>query len=337
MANLSKIDDKSMSIEWWADKLYEVYGDRMKIRKPEEFWMNVLAHISGIGESIRRTSYDDLLYHAAHALSWMICYIKKCNLEKDGFFRLKNNLTEIVGLKYPAECGHCQSKPCQCDPIRMDKLEDKAAHYEKLYESWQVCIKNSDYNINNWVGIFGKIYGGRIHLQTLENIGFHLLEEGGEEARAVRQLVRFREELPKTKGKKKAIIDETFLSEIDNIPGLINVYKRASKEVKKIDIKSPAGEDKKQIDFKDASADQLKCRIAIVKMDLIIEFADTFSWFVGVLLKLKEILENLKFYDKFKLDYDLENILKKEYMFNGEFESLSCSFCKKIPCKCVYV
>ena len=172
------IHSNSLSIEWWATKLYEVYEAKMNIRKPEEFWMNVLTHISGVGESIRRANYEDLLYHAAHAFSWMICYIKKCNISDDGFFRIKHNLTEIVGLKYPAECGYCQGKPCHCDPIRMDQLEDKAAQYEILHGSWQVCIKDSDYTINNWISILDKIFAARIHLQTLENIGFEIIASG---------------------------------------------------------------------------------------------------------------------------------------------------------------
>ncbi len=332
MALSKGVDDISVPIGQWSEKLYDVYSSRMEKRQPEEFWMNVLAHLSGIGEAIRKTHYDDLIYHASHALSWMICYVGKCNSNDDQFFHITNNLTELVGLKYPTECGHCEKRPCLCDAIGMDEVSDKAAKYGNLYNKWTWHIKDNDFTINKWMEVFKDIYGGRIHLQTMDSLGFHLLEEGGEEARAIRQLVRFRDEIELGNG-----IEEGFLSRLDNIDSLVTEYKQASKNIIKKEIDYPGGKKKEVVDVTVNTSDQIKYRIALCKMDLVIELADTFSWFCAVVLKLNMILNNHNFYKGIKSNYDLERRLKKEYSFKNKDGNLKCSFCKKSDCKCCYI
>jgi hypothetical protein len=145
------------AIEEWASGFETLYKDPDSRRSPEEFWNAAMAHISGIGEAIRRTDYRELLECAAHAFNWFLCFVKKCNSTEDFLFQIRNNFSEIVGLKYPRKCGHCEDDRCSCNPVEMDNKKDKSAKYINLYNEWRK-IKFIDYSLNDWLEDFWKIY-----------------------------------------------------------------------------------------------------------------------------------------------------------------------------------
>jgi hypothetical protein len=162
----------------------------------------------------------------------------------------------------------------------------------------------------------------------MESIGFHLLEESGEEAKAVRQLVQFRRAISEKKAPK---LQKEFLDDISSIKTLIkqyydtqNMYINATPD--------PSGD---VISRKDNSYNAIKARVAQAKVDLIIEMADTFSWFCAVLLKMKDYIKSLDLSQKVKNRYEIENVIKKEYQFKGKNQPLTCYACLENPCTCI--
>jgi len=251
----------------WMEDFAKLYSESDRGRTPEEFWIATMAHCSIIGESIRKVDYPGLMKAAAHTFCWMCCYVYHCNNTEDLLFRCMHNLCDVVFFKFPLVCGHCHGTPCKCDPFKIDRIPDKATDYKWLLHQWKANRKSEGHSIQEWLDNFKEIYGGRIHLQTLESIGFHFLEEAGEEAMAVRQLVQMRGVLNRVKG-----LDKAFLEKISSIEGLVEEYQTCPKDE----------EGKLKINMKSKNLVDVKTRLVKAKMDFVIELADTFSWFPSV-------------------------------------------------------
>ena len=152
----------------------------------------------------------------------------------------------------------------------------------------------------------------------MESIGFHFLEEAGEEAMAVRQLVQMRGIL---NGGVKGL-EKEFLEKLASIEGLVDEYINCPKD----------DENKPKIVMESNDLEHVKTRLVKAKMDFVIELADTFSWFCAILIKISRIVENIEVNNP-EL-YDLEKFLQTEYKASPE--GLTCPTCTKRPCKCCF-
>jgi len=292
------------------------YNKHDQYRNPEEIWLSLLAYGSVIGENVRRAEYEKLITKAAHAFCWLCTFITKLNNTDDLLFRCEHNFCDIVYFKFPNKCGHCIRDLCECDPFKMDRKPDKAAEYRALYNLWKP-FPEKVFQLSDWLQLFTDIYGGRIYLQTMENICFHFLEEAGEEAQAVRELLQM-------KGILKMgfqNINPVFLKRICTIEGLIEEYEKCLGAIN----------GKENIDITSVEENQLKARIVKSKMDLVIEFADTFSWFCAILIRLKLLSKSLNINIE---KYDIEIALEKEYGKKGT--TLICPACSQSDCKCKF-
>ena len=313
MAGKEKMNssEKQISIKNWMKLFSDLYSKSDSTRIPEQLWIAVMAHSSSIGESIRTIKFPDLLYSATHTFCWLCSFINKCNSLKDDVFSFNESFSEMVSLKYPLICGHCEESHCQCRPVKMDAIKDKSAHYEKLFNHRKGIIESiKAYTIAQWKLTFGKIYGEQIHILTLESIGLHFLEEAGEGAFAVRKLSQLKKILDKEDGG----INATFLRELSTIEGIVDNYKKYYKE---------------KIDYVSKDLDQLKWRLVEAKMNMIIEIGDTFSWFCSILNKLDNIYKNCEL-----PPLSLEEKLNKEYF--DKDDKPSCPTCNNKPCSCIF-
>ena len=291
--------------------------------------MAVMAHLSVIGEAIRRTDHKALLKAAAHTFCWMCSYVAKCNESVDSVFHIKNDLSRLISLKFPNICGHCRQPRCVCDAVDMDQQEDKAAKYDELLYH-EKHMKWSAYSVGDWLKTFWNIYSGRIHLQTMESLGFHLLEEAGEEAKAVRQLVQF-------SGIMKADVegvDQEFLDRLSDIHTLVPEYRKCIDGLKdKYKVKTQ--KELKNLISPDSEESQVnRARLVMAKMDFVIELADTFSWLCAVLLKR---LENVHRNNPDDIDNNrIEVELQALYSFDMTEKIGRCYACEQPQCKCVF-
>ena len=305
-----KSGENDRGIKDWMEIFSELYSQADSNRTPQQFWIAIMAHGSSIGESIRRINFPDLIYYAAHIFCWLCSFVNKCKEIKNDIFSFTESISGVVSLKYPLVCGHCEANPCQCHPTKMDAIKDKAAHYGKLLTRREGIIRAvEEYSIALWQNIFGEIYGEQIHILTLENIGFHFLEEVGEGAIAVRKLSQFK----RIVNEKIEGIDSAFLNELTKVKGIVENYNKYYKS---------------EVDYTSKDPEILKGRIVDAKMSMVIEIADTFSWFCSILNKLDSISKNCKF--KLQL---LEEKLKEEYF---EDNKPRCPTCKQKPCSCIF-
>ena len=318
MSKLAK-DGTRLVTEWCKD-IEKLYAETDEKTSPEGLWIATMAHCSVMGEGIRRYNYSELIESAAHVFCWMCSYVNLCNKTNDLLFRFENTLCEIVSLKFPRICGHCEKNECICNPEKMDEKKNKTAKYKFLLKEWKL-VRAEKYTLPSWMEMFRRLYGGRLHMMTLESIGFHFLEEAGEEMFSVRQLLQLR-------GVANAGIEkfeESFLERITSIEGLVKEYNLCINDPN-LPKKSNG---KPDIDYTSEDIVYIKARIVSAKMDFVIELADTFSWFCGILIKVKNIAKCNNIDDGL---FDIEKTLQNIYGKKGE--KLKCSTCGETKCKC---
>lgn len=306
-------------ISLWASALDKLYEGPDSRRSPEEIWIAAMAHCSSIGEAIRKSDFVELMSFAVRAFGWMLSFSVKCSKTPDLLFRCENSFCQMVFLKFPNCCGHCTKNTCTCDSIDMEKNKDKAGKYKTLYEDWKRIQRSGplEYTINDWLETFKRIYAGRIHLQTLETLGFHFLEEAGEQAMAIRKIMQLRGVLHNGKG----IIAEETLRKLVTIPAIADEYIRLGTGQK-------GG--KPQFDPTSKAEKDIHARLVAAKMDLIVELADTFSFFCSILIKLGSVIIGP---DK-SFNANLEEAMIS--MYGKPDEGLICPVCDKDACECVF-
>lgn len=310
---------KLMSISNWEAVFSHIYTEVDSKRTPEQMWTAVMAHTSVVGESVRKVAFHDILTAASSTFCWLASFTNKCSNLENNIFTINHSLSQIVSFKYPNVCGLCRRLPCICEPLKMEKIKDKSGQYNELIKLWKLIEKSVDeYTIEQYKDIFRNIFGGRIYVQSLENIGFHFLEEVGEAAVCVRELSQLRNIVNPETG-----IELEFINEISSIPGLVNQYNNLKSKILEINVASNDSE-------------MLKARAVKAKIGLLIEIGDTFSWLFSIMNKLDMIAEFVftkpEKHPEFMIP--LENILQKKYL--DKEGKPRCHACGKPSCECVF-
>ena len=326
-----------LSIAQWTKKFGALHKPANERRRPEEFWIAITAHSSALGECVRRSSYRELFARAAHLFCWLCSYVQKCNEPASGVFHLQASFSEWVAFKYPGVCGHCMLDRCACDAPMIDATKDKAAAYKELLDLWNRPCEHgrrkpwSDYSLNDWIETLRMIYSGRIHLQPAETIGFHLLEEVGEGAEAVRQLVQVRSVADQDPRVLHAL-PESLQARTSSLPNLVQEYDENCR------ILLPhARTSRGHLHVYDTtSRDPLivRARFVYAKMSQVIELADTFSWLCALVIKIADVVKALDLGDTMEQAFDLEAVVRREYSYEGPEQPLKCYACNLQECRC---
>lgn len=304
-----------MTIQKWMEVFGTIYGEVDSRRSPTEIWVGATSHFSTIGEAIRRMHFADLMGAAAHAFCWMCSFVDACQKEQATVFALRDSFSSIVACKYPLVCKHCRESPCHCNPQSMDKVGNKGAQYKDLIQRRKLLDDAPNtYELSKWCGIFGTIYAQNTHLLTLESIGFHFLEEAGEELTALRGLTQLRYVLDE----QLDGIDEAFLERLATCEGVVEVYDKCGSQKAISRGREPQA---------------IAARLVRAKMDMITEFADTFSWFCSVLNKIVSIATNCRDGNCHFTGRAFQEELASVYMPNG---TPLCPSCEASPCACVF-
>jgi hypothetical protein len=303
------------SITEWMEVFRKVYEKVDSKRSPVEMWVAATAHCSFVGEAIRRVHFADLMYSASHAFCWMCSFLLACHRAKATVFALDESFSAIVACKYPLVCGHCRDKYCHCNPQLMDKTPSKAARYRDLLGERALLVDAPDtYTVSQWLTVFNQIYGQHIHMLTLESTGFHFLEEAGEELTAVPGLMQ----LTKVLEAHLEGIDEELLAELATFEGAVARYDQYWKPEHEMKSRDP---------------EDVKFRLAHAKVDMFVEFADTFSWFCSILNKVSSIAKNCGDSNCAFKQEAFGKKMEAEYLPDGKPR---CPSCKACPCVCVF-
>jgi hypothetical protein len=311
------------SIKDWMDIFSDIYKAADADRTPEQIWIAIMAHASKIGESIRTFSIQELSKSSAHTFCWLCSFINKCNTQEHNIFSLNETLSSIVTLKYPGVCGHCRKNVCVCDSVTMDKGKDKSAAYTELLDL-RSRLAFPTYGLKDFFKIFKDTYEARLHIQSLESIGFHFLEEIGEAAFAVRKL----SQLQKIHTYNIKGIDTDLYDNLTTVESIVTNYQKHYETIKKFK------EHPETLNNRDTET--LIARVIEAKIDLLVEIGDTFSWFCAISNKLSNIEQSI--WEKpeehvGKLYQNLEVTLMEEYHNDGKYY---CPNCKSTSCTCAF-
>jgi NTP pyrophosphatase (non-canonical NTP hydrolase) len=199
---------EEITLEEWSNKIWDLYKVQNEKRKIPDLWLAVVQYVSKIGEGIRKNEYHEVDKGVAHTFCWICVFIKKCNEEPElSPFVLKKTFSEILSLKFPGVCGRCANKPCICglDRILIEADSDKRPTSNlSIHRETFDC---SNFSLLNWTLMFSTIFGNSIYSSSLEGICFHLMEEVGEVAKVIRDLIEL-EELPDEEIKKQEILQQ---------------------------------------------------------------------------------------------------------------------------------
>jgi hypothetical protein len=108
-----------------------------------------------------------------------------------------DKLSDIIWYKYPRVCSTCAVKinkglikeitsknglKCTCDRTADDRVNKKVDN--EILDGYRELEKPEA--LDEWVMMFEAIFGHRLHIQSLDSICFHFLEEVGEVTTALR-------------------------------------------------------------------------------------------------------------------------------------------------------
>ena len=266
----------SYSLDEWARGVYHVYETPNSKRTLFDMWMSVLETASEVAEALRKPAYEDALSALAYNFAWFCAFHQKCQRDREPYL-IPESLSDVIALKYPNLCGHCELNKCACGNrrIEMEEKKNKVGNYEYLVEH-RNSFHYRDKTVDDWINVFRSIYGNSIYATNTEGICFHWFEELGEVAKALRKLAQL------------AGVNEV------EMHGANALWSESPGEIKR-QIDSALGEDKsRDIDDEEIEKLPLKYQVWWRQLELRFELADAFSWFCSLALKLEWVFKGIQ-------------------------------------------
>lgn len=267
------------TIEDWQAYFLQLFSKRNEFLTGPFMWLKVIEKATIVGEAIRKNNFNEASISLARVFCWLCAF---CSENKDVLET--DNLGEIVWYKYPKVCSACvvelneelmkeiESKTalkCRCDQTVEYKV-NKHVNNEILDEYRRL---SKPVKLDEWVEMFCVIYGHRLHIQSLDSICFHFLEEVGEVTTALRNYKELKINIDPANVDRNKLIK------------LMDPLRKNDVEYDLLKSKK-----KSEVEFCDG------CR-KILKDSIKEELADVFSWLCALVIKL---LENRKCYTEYE-------------------------------------
>ncbi len=182
---------KNLTLDEWADKFWDLYKDVDSKRGLQEIWLAAVNTTSCAAEGIRNSEFLEVNKGLARTFSWLCAFYKRCSiLPEESSLYIGKKFWEVIGFKYPSVCGRCVNNQCLCGLNRtvIDFQKTHDLYYGRL-EKLRGTFDGANHTLQKWSRMFTLIFGNTIYSATIESLGFHLMEETGEVARAIRWLV----------------------------------------------------------------------------------------------------------------------------------------------------
>ena len=160
---------KSLHLRQWQAFFERIYGQRNRQRTPIEIWSRASGRAGRLAKALRQESQEEIIQNLVYLFAWL-CGI--CT-------RLNTLLDYQVWRKYKNRCPYCQKdEKCLC----ITSLGTKIAKVEYVFPPNVPCT------LIDWQKMFWRIYGDINKVQTISQIGLHLLEEVLEVSRVLLSL-----------------------------------------------------------------------------------------------------------------------------------------------------
>lgn len=157
------------SLSEWQRMFDEIYGAANRQLEPEVIWMKVVEELGEVATDLRKENYSALEKDLPDVFAWLCAFAE----------RMSRNVEDTVWAKYPGVCPYCL-KPEFCVCIGGTSRAFSAARIRQ-----QVANGRRPVTLGEWENMFNTIYGNVNTIVMTPAVGFHLLEEVGEVAKAL--------------------------------------------------------------------------------------------------------------------------------------------------------
>jgi len=161
------------SLRRWQNHLNTLYGNVNEQRRPLETYARLTEMAAGTARGVRENDDTLIQKYMPRFLAWLLGLSSQIGIDVE----------EVSFTYYPGVCTYCRSSSsCAC------RITD--SNRERLVEQSDIRELQSDHNkpstLNEWVGMFNKIYGDVNRSVDERDLLFHLLEELGEVCEMIR-------------------------------------------------------------------------------------------------------------------------------------------------------
>lgn len=181
---------KEWNLDGWVGMFTDIYGARNSDLRDTDLWLHVVEEAGELAEGLRKIRIADKEFRdgIVDTYAWLCSFAGRYG-----------SFDDMVWGKYPSKCIYCRQNICTCNGER----EQNGA-------------TGRPGNLNEWQRTLYVIYGQGNNERSLDEIAFHLFEEIGEVAKALR------------KKDKKEIVEEV----ADSFAWLIAVVNRHDPEIR---------------------------------------------------------------------------------------------------------
>lgn len=177
------MDYGSWSLDNWVGMFNQIYGKHNLKLSDEQIWLRMVEEVAGLAEALRKqhiTPRNDekgrlqgALANIPDAFAWLSAFS----------FRY-GSLEDMTWHKFPGVCPYCfVEKNCVCISQKPSIAGDEG---ERRLEEYRKAKQNHPITLYGWQEMFDRIYGSANRIQSVEQVGFHLMEEVGEVAKSIR-------------------------------------------------------------------------------------------------------------------------------------------------------
>lgn len=161
------------SLSRWQDHLNGLYGDVNEQRRPLETYARLTEMAAGTARGVREDNEQLMQKYMPRFLAWLLGLSSQLDVDVE----------TVVFRYYPGVCTYCQSsRNCACG------ITNNSG--ERLVKESDISRLQSKHEkpstLNEWVGMFNKIYGNINRSVGERDLLFHLLEELGEVCEMIR-------------------------------------------------------------------------------------------------------------------------------------------------------
>jgi NTP pyrophosphatase (non-canonical NTP hydrolase) len=140
-------------------------------------WLQVVKHGCQMAKAVRKERFDLLLDELPQAFCW---YSGFCSL-------LDIKLDDIVWQFFPYVCPTCYKERCVCGTEKDHRPRKRQKDPKLLAKFRRLNAKRRPSTLNDYVKMFGKIYGAHADSVNMQGIFLHFTEELGEVAEEIDQ------------------------------------------------------------------------------------------------------------------------------------------------------
>lgn len=178
------------TLDHWKEEFWFLYHKPDLKQNLHRVWSMAYEDATRVGEAIRENNMKDCLEHLAHTFCWIACFVAKLaegsRISKHFKIPQFQRLSNVVWYKYPNICPTCFSERCIC-PLK--KRLDKPSEEEQRIKLETFRDKPApDFSMERWEKMFERIYENAHFIRSLDELGFHLLEEMGEVEEVIRKI-----------------------------------------------------------------------------------------------------------------------------------------------------